>query len=79
MAVQFPVSLRRRFKAKMPAIRSITTTARISAPVECCHIYGRIFENGLDGRVEDVLNVDLFVIVDDTFVLVKFFDDMTVE
>ena len=63
----------------MPTNRSITTTARISAPVESCHVYGGIFEDGLDGRVEIVLNVDLFVVVGNTLVLVKFFDDITVE
>jgi hypothetical protein len=73
------VYLRRRFKAKIPTSRSITTTARISAPVECCQAYSRIFEDGLDGRVEDVLNVELFAIVGDTLVLVKLFNDMTVE
>jgi hypothetical protein len=46
------IYLRRRFKAKMPTSRSITTTDRISAPVESCHVYGGIFEDELDGRVE---------------------------
>jgi hypothetical protein len=63
----------------MPTSRSITTTARISAVVESCHVYGGIFENWLDGRVEGVLNVDLFVVVGDKLVLVKLFDEMTVE
>jgi hypothetical protein len=38
-----------------------------------------MFEDGLDGRVEDVLNVKLFAVVGDTLVLVKLLDDMTVE
>ena len=33
----------------------------------------------MDGRVEGVLSVDLFVVVSDTRVLVRFFDDKTVE
>ena len=33
----------------------------------------------MDGRVERVLNVDLFVVVGGALVLVKFCDDMTVE
>jgi len=33
----------------------------------------------LDGRVEGVLNVNLFVVVGDMLMLVKFFDGMTVE
>ena len=72
------VYLRRRFKAKMPTSRSITTTPRISAPVEPSHVCGRIFENGLDGRVEGVLNVDVFAVAGDTPGLVRL-DDMTVE
>jgi len=63
----------------MPTSTSITATARITAPVESCHVYGGIYEDGLDGRVERVLNVDLFVVVGGALVLVKFCDDMTVE
>jgi hypothetical protein len=63
----------------MPTSRSITTTARSSASVGFCRIYGRIFENRLDSRVEAVLNADSFVAIGDTLVLAKFFDDTTVE
>jgi hypothetical protein len=63
----------------MPTSTSITATARITAPVESRHVYGGIYEDRLDGRVEGVLNVDLFVVVGDALVLVKFCDDMTVE
>jgi len=62
----------------MPTSRSITTTARISAPVEFSHVYGRMFENGLDGEVEGELNVDMIVVAGDTPVLVRL-DAMAVE
>jgi hypothetical protein len=63
----------------MPTSKIVTTTARISAPVESCQVFAGIYDDELDGRVEGVLTVDWFVIVGDTLVLVKFFDDMIVE
>jgi hypothetical protein len=62
----------------MPTSRSITRTARISALVEFSHVYGRMFENGLDGRLEGELKVDWVTVVDDTPVLVRL-DAMAVE
>jgi len=60
----------------------MTTNARTNSPFEGGQVYGRIFEifdNGLDGSVEAALNVDSFVVVGGTLVLVKFADDMAVE
>ena len=72
--------LRRRFKAKKPTSRSITTTTGISAPVDSCHMTCRIFEDMLDdGGFEGLLNVSMLVVVGDTLVLVKVFVGMTVE
>ena len=57
--------------------RSITTTTRISAPADSCHVNCGIFEDRLNGRVEGVLN--LLAIVGDTLVFVKLVACMTVE
>jgi len=63
----------------MPTSRAITTTIRTSAAVDSCQANCGIFEDRLDGRVEGVLSVNLFVVVGDMLMLVKFFDGMTVE